>query len=108
MLVAGLEQARDRILRQPVHPEVGLKLAQLARDGDVAAAMTKADRRGEVECALLACAARRAFTCRRADGEPAIEEIVDQRVRLCRISPESVMSTAPDHDELRAFNRGVR
>ena len=54
VLVAGLEQTRDRILRQPVHSQIRMEPAQLARDGDVATAMAEADRRRKIEDALLA------------------------------------------------------
>ena len=51
-LAAGRQQARHRVLRQPVDLEVGMELAQLARDGDIAAPVAEADRRGEIECPL--------------------------------------------------------
>ena len=52
-LAVGHQQARHRILRQPVDLEAGMELAQFLRDGDVAAAVAEADRRGEIERALL-------------------------------------------------------
>ena len=48
-LAVGFEQPRHRVLRQPVHLQVGVQLAQLARDGDVAAAVAEADRRRQIE-----------------------------------------------------------
>ncbi len=48
-LAVGLEQARHRVLRQPVDLQVGMQLAQFARDGDVAAAVPEADGGGEIE-----------------------------------------------------------
>ena len=70
-LAAGIEQARHRILRQPVDLQVGVKLAQFAGDGDVAAAVAEADRRGQIERALgLLGPARRRLRARgcRAGG----------------------------------------
>ena len=78
MLVAGFEQAGDRVLRQPVHPEIGMKRSQFARDRDVAAAVAKADRRRKIEDARLARLAPGRFTGRGRGAEPAIEKIVDQ------------------------------
>ena len=57
----------------------GMQLAQLARDGDVAAPVPEADRRGEIE-RLLGLARRSGrLLAGRGNAEPAIEEIVDQR-----------------------------
>ena len=73
-LAAGRQQARHRVLRQPVDLEVGMELAQLARDGDVAPPVPEADRRGEIECPLgfgrAACRPFRAGV-RRRDAELA-------------------------------------
>src|SRR5690242_15456407 len=43
-LASGLEQPSDRILREPVHLEVRMELAQLARNGKIAARVAKTDR----------------------------------------------------------------
>ena len=86
VFVAGFEQACDGVLRQPVDFQVGMELSQLARDGDVAAAMAEADRRREIERALLACRAWQRRPRGRRDAQPAIEKVVDQGVRLCRIA----------------------
>src|SRR5256885_1986680 len=108
VLVAGLEQTRDRVLRQPVHFQVRMELSKLARDGDVATTMAETDWGGKIECALLASNAWQGGPRRRDDAEAAIDEVVDQRVGLCRVSSERVMTAAGDSDELRAAHLGVR
>ena len=85
-LAAGFQQARHGVLRQPVDLEIRMQLAQLAGDGDVAPPMAEADRRGEIERRSSRLARGAAAACRRGDAEPAVEEIVDQRVALGRDS----------------------
>ena len=95
-LAAGLEQARHRVLRQPVDLQVGMQLAQLARDGDVAAPVPEADRRGEIERLLgLAPPASRRLA-RARDAELAIEEVVDQRVALGRKAARADCARRPE------------
>ncbi len=48
-LAGGREHPGDRVLREPVDLEVGVPLAQLGGDGEVAARVAEADRGGEVE-----------------------------------------------------------
>ena len=53
-LAARLEHRGDRVLREPVDLEVGVQLAQLVGDRDVALGVAEPDRRGDVERALAA------------------------------------------------------
>ena len=48
-LAARLEHLGDRVLREPVDLEVGVQLAQLVGDRDVAPRVAEPDRRGDVE-----------------------------------------------------------
>ena len=105
-LAVGLEQARHGILRQPVDLQVGMQLAQLAGDGDVAPAMAEADRRGEIERAFFAAAARLVRAAGRGDAKPPVEEVVDQRVALGGIAAERIVAAARDGDELAAGQLG--
>ncbi len=58
-LVVRVQKPRHRVLRQPVHLEIGMELAQLARDREIAPPVAEPDRRGEIERALFPCRARR-------------------------------------------------
>ena len=49
---------RAQRVRQPVDDEVRMQFAQLAGDGEVAASVAEADRRGKIERALLADGSR--------------------------------------------------
>ena len=64
-LAARLEHRRDRMLREPVDLEVGMELAQLVCDRDVALRVAEPDRRRDEEGAL---AARLAAPQRRGGG----------------------------------------
>ena len=64
-LAARLEHRGDRVLREPVDLEVGMQLAQLVGDRDVALRVAEADRRGDVERALAA------RLCRAPSARPA-------------------------------------
>ena len=102
---AGIEQARDGILCQPVHLQVGVMLAQFAGDGDITPSMPKADRRGQIQCALgpFGSARRR---LRRGDAEPAIQKIHDQGIAFCRDAAKRVVAAARDRHELRPRHLG--
>ena len=108
-LAAGLQQPRDRILRQPVHLQVRMQLAQFARDGDVAAAMAEADRRRKIEGALLACRAwQSALVAGAAMPSLRSRKSLIRVFALCRIAAERVVATAFDRDQFRAGDLGVR
>ena len=55
---ARLEHRGHRVLGEPVDLEVGMQLAQLVGDRDVALGVAEADRRGDVERALAAATCR--------------------------------------------------
>src|SRR5262249_10914720 len=108
-LMAGFEQVGDRFLRQPVDVEIGMQLAQLARNGDVAAPVTKANRGREIERALAS--AHRACTVPGGcDAEFAVQEIKDQRVALGWIPSQGIVPSAAYRDEFRAgdLRHGLR
>ena len=48
-LAAGFQQPRHRILRQPVHLQIRMQLAQFPRDGNVTPPMAKSYGRREIE-----------------------------------------------------------
>ena len=105
-LAAGVEQPCHRVLRQPVDLQIGVQLAQLARDGDVAPAVPQADRRGEVERLLCLARGRRPLLAGRRNAEPAIEEIVDQIVALGRKASERIVPAARNGEQLRSRQLG--
>jgi hypothetical protein len=75
-LTARLEHSGDRMLRKPVNLKVGVQLAQLVGDRDIAVGMAKPDRRGDVERALAPHARSAPATRRRRRaGEIADHEI---------------------------------
>ena len=53
VLAARFENGRHRMLGEPVDLEVGMELAQLVGDGDIALRVPEPDRRRDVESALL-------------------------------------------------------
>ena len=69
-LATGLEDAGHRILRQPVDLEVGVKLAELVGDRDVAPGVAEADRRGDVEGPLGPAATARPAAGRGSRAAP--------------------------------------
>src|SRR5687767_9192909 len=83
-----------------------MQLAQFPCDGDVAPSVAEADRRGEVERPLVAFSARRCLARRRGKTEPAIEEVVDQRVAFGWITAERVVPATRDSHQLAARHLG--
>src|SRR5712664_1551174 len=93
-LAAGFQQSCHGILRQPVDLQVRVQLAQLARDGDVAAPVPEPERGGEIEYSLGFPRRSVRSPCRGGDAELAIEEIDDQSVDLCRKTTERIVAAA--------------
>jgi hypothetical protein len=87
----------------------GRSAPQFAGDGDVAPAVAEPDRRGEIECALLAGGTPRrglGHGPRRSEAEPALEEVVDQGVALGGIAAERIVADTFHSDELAAGQLG--
>src|SRR5262245_2788535 len=82
--------------------------AQFARDCNVAAGVTKANRRGEIENALSRFEGAGSFLLADADAKPALDEIRDHCICLGRIAAERIVPAAPERDELPARHLGVR
>src|SRR5882724_1945911 len=100
-LTVRLEQARHRILGQPVHLQVWMQFAQFPGDGDVSAPVPKPNGRGEIERPFgIARSASRS----RGNGrtEHPIEEIDDQGVALCWEAPEWIVTATRDGHEFGA------
>src|ERR1700722_10960542 len=104
-LATLLEQAGPGVLRQPVDMQARMQPAQFAGDGNVAAAVPEADRRGKVEHLLLP---RRAADRRlgRAEAQPAVEKVVDQSVALGGNAAERIVATISNGHELGAGELG--
>ena len=100
VLAARFQQARHRILRQPVDLHIRMQLAQLPRDSDVAAPVPEPDRRREIEHSLRFAGSQLARLLRGADAELAIEEIDDQGVALGRKAAQRIVTAARNGHEL--------
>ena len=81
-LAARLEHRGDGVLRQPVDLEVGMELAQLVRDRDVALRVPEADRRRDEERALAAGLPR----VQRAGGARRRDEVAEEQIDLDRVA----------------------
>ena len=82
-LAARLEDLGDRVLGEPVDGEVGVELAQLVGDRDVALSMAETDRRGDVEGAASA----RAGTLPGRGGRSAsTDELAQEQIDLDRVA----------------------
>jgi predicted transcriptional regulator len=80
-LAVGREKPGHRVLRQPVDGEVGVQLAQFARDRQVAAGMAQTDRGRDMERALGAPWSPGPFPrCGRRRFKRAVEEVAHQGV----------------------------
>ena len=109
VLAAGLEHARDRVLRQPVDLQVGVQRAQLARDRDVAPRVAEADRRGDEQRALRSPRSRGARA--RPARRPAVGaggEVVQQLVEAHRVARVGAVADVDELDELGAGRRRRR
>ena len=106
-----LEHRRDRVLGQPVDLEVGMELAQLVGDRDVALGVAEPDRRGDVEA--RACGARlAAHPAARRPRRRCAGEVAQQQVDLHRVARvREVARALEDHeraaDQLRERGAGV-
>ena len=77
-LALRLQDARDRVLSEPVHLKVGHELAQLAGDRHVAPRVAEPDRRADVERAWASVGA----VHRRVAAKAGIDELADREVDL--------------------------
>ena len=93
-LALGLEHRRHRMLREPVDLEVGMELAQLLRDRDVAAGVAEPDRRGDVERAPAPAERPRPRPRLRRRRYDLVGELLQQAVHLHRV-PRVGMCPAP-------------
>ena len=98
-LAARLEHRRDRMLREPVDLEVGMELAQLVGDRDVALRVAEPDRRGDVE---RAPAARLAAHPARAAARAGVDEVAQEQVDLDRVARVGKWPDPSRIDELAA------
>ena len=96
-LAGGLERRGHRVLGEPVDLEVGMQVAQLAGDRDVAPGVAEADRRRDVERALAAAAAARPAPRRR----PRRDEVAQQQVDPDRVARVRAVPGALERDERR-------
>ena len=108
VLAAGLEDARDRVLREPVDLQVGVQRAQLARDGDVAPGVAEADGRGDEQRAPAAARSRGARARRRRAAVGARGEVVQQLVEAHRVADVGAVADVDELDELGAGRRRRR
>ena len=81
-LAVRLEHGGDRVLGEPVDLEVGVELAQLVGDGDVALGVAQPDRRGDVQGALAARLAAGPAPRRRCRWVERLGELPQQQVHL--------------------------
>ena len=94
-LAAGLEHARDRVLREPVDLELRLERPQLARDRDVAPRVAEPDRRRDEQRALArrtarAPAARRRARRRTRARRSRAHQVEPHRVRRVGAVPDAL------------------
>ena len=103
-LTGGLKDSRHRVLRKPVDLDVGVRLAQLVRDGDVALRVAEPDGRGDVERALATgLPTRPAMRWGRRLGE-----VPEKEVELDRIAQVRCMAGAFEHHQPTARVLGER
>ncbi len=99
-LAGFFEEGGDGVLGQPVDLEIGLQLAKLTGDGEIAARMAEADRRGEIERALAPCHGAAARDRFRVDApRRAVDEIADQPVHQHGIPRQRNMAGSRQGDE---------
>ena len=98
-LALSLEDARHRVLRQPVDLQAVDEVAQLAGDRDVALRVAEPDRRGDVERALAAVGA--------VDGGVA-PRACRRRTRAARGSPARACARAAGGPRPRPSRAGRR
>ena len=103
-LAGALERGGDGMLGEPVHLQLRLQPAQLARDRDVAPRVAEPDRRGEVERALAPRAAAHPGP-RRARRR---EEVAQQPVHAHRVAGVREVPGALHHHQLAAGRLGHR
>ena len=101
-LALGLEHRRHRMLREPVDLEVGMQLAQLLRDRDVAAGMPETDRRGDVERAPAPAECPRPRPRLRRRRHDLVRELLEQAVHLHRVPRRRDVPRALEPDERSA------
>ena len=87
-LARALQEVGDGVLGQPVDLQVGMLLAELVGDGQVAAGVSQPDRRRHVQCALAPGPARRPAPRLRLEwrGSSRIHEVANEEVHLDRVA----------------------
>ena len=92
------------MLREPVDLEVGMELAQLVRDRDVALRVPEPDRRGDVERALASRLSPDPARC----GLRRRDEVAQQEIDLDRIPKMWRVPGSLEHDEVATRLLGER
>ena len=93
------QDARHRVLRQPVDLEIRHERAQLAGDRHVPLGVAEADRRGDVEGAPAACLRAGPGRCR---GPARLDEVAQQQVDLHRVARVRAVAGALEAHERAA------
>ena len=103
-LAVRLEHLGDRVLSEPVDLEIGAEPAQFLGDGDVAAGVAEADRRGDVQRPPAPGQGPRPAARRRSGAD----EIAQQQVHLDRVAAGRNVAGAFECHELAAGGRRER